>query len=375
MAILSIFYKHKEGGFTRRLYSLYRALAQEGHDLYYLSSEELPVIHQHIKPCLVSSPLTGKGNKPFWLYFIFGSLLASYRITKKHHVRTIVNFGPFYTFLCLVPIKLRRIPAITFVRADNMKHSRNAVRNLFFYGLDWAGIRISHKVVFNSHTLIKTYQARYGIPEDKIHFIPNNITGRYSISQEAKQDIRQSMGVHSREFLVSTAGVFNPGKNFSYLIEAMEALHRYGIKLLIIGDEVVPNGERIRLKNLTHRLGLDRSVIFCGWQSDPSALVASSDAFVFPSRFEGSPNALLEALGCGVACLGARIDEIAEVLHYEELLFPLDHHEVLVGKIKRLRFDAAFRRRVAILSQKRCEHFLFDWEQEVLKIIDQDGGR
>ncbi|MEW5804259.1 MAG: glycosyltransferase, partial [bacterium] len=180
---------------------------------------------------------------------------------------------------------------------------------------------------------------------------------------------RQLLGVYPKEFLLSTSGTFNRGKNFGYLIEAMSALHKDGIKLLIIGDEVAPNGESSRLKSLTHQLGLDNVIIFTGWQSDPSPFVASSDVYVFPSRFEGSPNALLEALGCGVPCLGTEIDEITEVLRYEDLLFPLDCHEVLVNKIKRLRFDADFYQRARMLSHERCNHFLFDWEQEIVKMV------
>ncbi|MEW5802580.1 MAG: glycosyltransferase, partial [bacterium] len=154
---------HKEGGFTRRLYSVYKALAKEGHNLYYLSSEELPVTHTHIRPCLLSSPLLKKKNSSFWLYFIIGSLLKSFTITRKHHIQAIINFGPFYTFLCLLPIKLRRVPAITFIRADNMKHSRNTMRNIFFYGIEWVGITISERIIFNSETLREIYRKRYHI--------------------------------------------------------------------------------------------------------------------------------------------------------------------------------------------------------------------
>ena len=50
-------------------------------------------------------------------------------------------------------------------------------------------------------------------------------------------------------------------------------------------------------------LGLSRDVTFHGVVADPSPLLATSRIFVLPSRFEGTPNALLEAMAHRIACI------------------------------------------------------------------------
>jgi glycosyltransferase involved in cell wall biosynthesis len=47
-------------------------------------------------------------------------------------------------------------------------------------------------------------------------------------------------------------------------------------------------------------LGLSRSVTFHGLTNDPVSRLSESDIFILPSRFEGFPNALCEAMACGL---------------------------------------------------------------------------
>jgi glycosyltransferase involved in cell wall biosynthesis len=234
--------------------------------------------------------------------------------------------------------------------------------------VDLIGIKFSQKLLVVSSKLKKVYQERYRIPKEKIYIVPNNIEKRYHIDPDERNIIRRSLGIDPKDFLISTSGVFNEGKNFPFLIRAMKHLYVNQIKLAIIGDEVVNTGERYRLEKLTRDLELQNHVMFCGWQDNPCRFVASSDLFVFPSKYEGSPNSLLEALGCGIPCFGSQIDEIEEILKYEELLFPLEQEGFLADRIILAKNDHSFYQRVKYLSDERCKHFLFDWEKEVLRL-------
>lgn len=369
MIVLSIFYKNKKGGFSKRLYQLYQHLASEKHNLHFISAGALPFLYNRIYQHIIKTPFVKQENAFFWLYFIVSSVLVSFATARKYQIKTIFTFSPFYTALLFMPICVLKIPAVTFIRADNMKHSTCILRNGFFYLTDWLGIILSSKVLVVSNALKKTYKKRYRIDNQKIVVQPNNIEKKYIISNAEKIDVHRSLGISPDEFLITTSGAFNEGKNFSFLIRAMENLTQQNIKLAIIGDEVTPTGERKRLEKLTTQLGLQDQVIFCGWQENPARFIASSDLYVYPSKYEGSPNALLEALGCLVPCLGSRIEEIAEILHFDELLFPLEDESVLTEKILRASGDSTYHEHLKKLSLECCENFSFDWGSETIKKI------
>lgn len=362
MNILAIYYKDKKGGFNRRLYQALNAMVNEGHSIYFIGSEKIPLAEQRIYQNIIHAPFIKNENIIYWLSFILTAILKTFYVARKSHIDRIVTFGPFYTLLCFMPILLLRMPAITFVRADNMKHSKNNVRNLFFYFIDWAGIKLSRQILFVSNTLKKEYRRRYHIPDMKSHVIPNNIERHYQIRSEEKIEIRRLFGVSVKTILIATSCVLNRGKNIDFLINAIRELRNENIKALIIGDEMVPNGERARLEGIARKAGLEQQIIFTGWQTDPLYFIAGSDLFVFPSKFEGSPNALLEALGCGVPCLGSRITEIKEVLGFNELMFSLSDPRELVTKLRRVIEDTGYLQFLTDLCKERAGNYTFNWE-------------
>src|SRR5262249_29056166 len=64
---------------------------------------------------------------------------------------------------------------------------------------------------------------------------------------------------------------------------------------------------RAELECLSASLGIANSVTFVGEQSDVAAWLRRSDAAVLPSRWEGMPNALLEAMASGLPCVATRV--------------------------------------------------------------------
>ena len=73
------------------------------------------------------------------------------------------------------------------------------------------------------------------------------------------------------------------------------------------------------LKTRAEELGVQGNVQFFGQRNDVRQLLQDSDAFVFPSLYEGCPNALLEALAMGLPCVASDIEPVAEVTQGGEL--------------------------------------------------------
>jgi len=61
-------------------------------------------------------------------------------------------------------------------------------------------------------------------------------------------------------------------------------------------------------------LSIQDTVEFLGWRSDVIDLLRQSWGFVLPSRNEGMPNALLEAMACGLPCVATRVSGSEDII-------------------------------------------------------------
>ncbi len=109
------------------------------------------------------------------------------------------------------------------------------------------------------------------------------------------------------------------------LLQAFAACRRRGLAgtLRLIGD----GRQRNFLMELASRLGIGDYVEFTGNlpAGDPvHRELRAADLFVLPSRTEGLPRALIEAMSLGLPCLATRVGGIPELLHAEDLLAPGD---------------------------------------------------
>jgi glycosyltransferase involved in cell wall biosynthesis len=106
------------------------------------------------------------------------------------------------------------------------------------------------------------------------------------------------------------AGRLTYQKGFDRLLEMLAQL-REDCHITILGE----GPERSRLVDRAKTLGVENCVTFAGFDANPWPWYAGADVFLLPSRWEGMPNAALEALACGtpvIACPEAGgIEEVA----------------------------------------------------------------
>ena len=94
-------------------------------------------------------------------------------------------------------------------------------------------------------------------------------------------------------------------KGLDLLLEALSALQDLPWRLTVVGD----GPELDSLTQQAQTLGLGDRIDFVGWKSRQDLLPYYHDAnlFVFPSRHEGMPNSLLEAMSCGLPAIATDI--------------------------------------------------------------------
>lgn len=144
--------------------------------------------------------------------------------------------------------------------------------------------------------------SHYHLPAEKITWIPNGYDLQ-QIQQAAQAAIPAALAPVFTGPVISTMGRMNLQKGQWHLLRAFPTIlaRHPSARLLILGE-----GQYLSaLQRLAEELKLREQVVFAGFQSNPHALIARSQVFVLPSLHEGFPNALAEAMACGVPVVSA----------------------------------------------------------------------
>lgn len=128
--------------------------------------------------------------------------------------------------------------------------------------------------------------------------------------------------------LLVAVGRLTRQKDFSTLLHAFAKLRtKRDARLLILGE----GEDRAALDALVTRLGLGESVDMPGFYANPYPLMAAADLFVLSSRWEGSPNALTEALYLGVPSVATDCPSGSSDILPRERLAPVGDTDALAA--------------------------------------------
>jgi glycosyltransferase involved in cell wall biosynthesis len=150
-------------------------------------------------------------------------------------------------------------------------------------------IAVSHGVAEDTAQLI-------GWPVERIHVAPNP-TVTPELVRLAAAPLDHPWFAPGSPPVILGVGRLMPQKDFPSLIRGFAKLRATrSCRLVILGE----GPERPRLESLAAELGLASEVALPGFVVNPYAYMAKAGLFVLSSLFEGSPNALTEALAVGV---------------------------------------------------------------------------
>lgn len=147
---------------------------------------------------------------------------------------------------------------------------------------------LARRVIVQSEYVKHSFSKRL---QRKIEIIPNPLL----------LDLNQGPGARSlsaRPTMLVAAGRLLREKGFDLLLQALAIARRSipELKLTIWGD----GKERGNLERLARELSIETAVTWAGTSKEMASALRAGDIFVLPSRLEGFPNALLEAMALGV---------------------------------------------------------------------------
>jgi glycosyltransferase involved in cell wall biosynthesis len=190
--------------------------------------------------------------------------------------------------------------------------------------------RHADKIICLSDSMRQDFVENFFLPPEKLVRIYN------PVDVEMVQRLARSGGNPFRSAgpNLVVAGRLRKEKGVDLLLDAIPAvLERIaGVHVTILGE----GQNEAQLKAQAHRLGLDQCADFLGFMPNPWPYIANADLFVLPSRSEGLPNSLLEALVLGTPavasdCVGAMRE--LQSLDPRLVLFPTENSAAMADAI------------------------------------------
>ncbi|WP_246942140.1 N-acetyl-alpha-D-glucosaminyl L-malate synthase BshA [Bacillus pinisoli] len=212
------------------------------------------------------------------------------------------------------------------------------------------GIERSDAVTAVSKSLIEqTYEMLE--PDQHITPIYNFLDERIYYRKDSNA-LKEAYGIKSEEKVIIHTSNFRAVKRVTDVILAFEQIEKHiPSKLLLVGDgpELTVVNKLVKEKNLTEK------VLFLGKQDKLEDLYSMSDLKLLLSQKESFGLVLLEAMACGVPCIGTRIGGIPEVIVDGETgyLCELGDVNMVSDRAITLLSDPALHKRMSINAEKR----------------------
>lgn len=169
---------------------------------------------------------------------------------------------------------------------------------------------LADTVVVNSAAVADVAIAAEGADPAGLVVIPNGVDVEQYQHAMSRDQLRKAFGLAPGRRVIGSVGRLEYQKGFDILLEACAALPQRNWDLLLIGE----GSEKAQLQQQAASLGIQECVHLVGYRRDVPLLLGALDLYVHPARFEGMPNALLEAMAAGCPIVASAADGNRELI-------------------------------------------------------------
>ena len=208
----------------------------------------------------------------------------------------------------------------------------------------------SAAVIVNSSEVQQYIEREYGAPAERITIVPN------AIDLERFRPQPRPLGSRT----VAMVGRLVQQKNPLLFVAAAAALHARmpDARFVLIGDGPL----RGQIQAAVDAAGLGAACRLAGERSDVHELLRQADLFWLTSDWEGLPNAVIEALACGLPVVATNVGGTGDVLRdgHEGFLVAPGDRDALVARSIAIFSDPALQARMRTAARARAETFGID---------------
>lgn len=271
------------------------------------------------------------------------------RAYLSRHVFDVINtHSSTDTWLAALACRLiSRAPPIVRTRHISAPLADNAATR-------WLYSRATSYIATTGEALREQLLTTLSIAPERIVSVPTGVdaTRYHPVDAAGKIERRRQLGLPEDKPLVGIVATLRSWKGHRFLVEAFARGVPPAAHLVIVGD----GPQREALTVLVAQLGLQDRVHLVGNHSDVVPWLQALDVFVLPSYAnEGVPQALMQAMACGLSCITTNVGAIPELARHEvtALLVPPQDVTALQNSLVVLMADQALRHR---LGESAREH-------------------
>ncbi len=351
------------GGAERVMSLIASYWAESGHEITLITLDSAASDFYDVHPGVrrVALDLLTRRGKDGWARTNRRRIAALRRELRRTQFDVVISFMEAVNLLTLIAAIGSKTPVIVSERTDpgqfRIPHVQHRLRPILY--------RRAHGLVVQTEG-VRRWADRIVDPSI-VRVIPNPVRRPQSGSERTPPQLPEGP-------FVLGVGRLTVEKGFDLLVEAFArcVAHQPEWSLVIVGE----GDEQNRLEQLAMRLGVSEQVRLVGRVRHPASVFEAASLFVLPSRFEGFPNALLEAMACGLTVISADCDSgPREIVRdgVDGVLVRSGEVDALVDAMERLMSTPALRARLAsrateVLERFSLERVMREWESLVWNV-------
>lgn len=270
--------------------------------------------------------LDGINHEKNFYYKVFALFQRIKKLKKRKNENPNKTYLSFLEYPNLINLlsKKREKTVISVRNHMTTKHQNGLKKYFWKFTIKYLYVK-SDIIVAVSEEIKNDLHLNFGIPIKKIQVINNSYDLEY-INLKSNIPLEEKYKELFSKPVIITAGRLDNQKGQWHLIRVFSEIAKLDdeLQLVILGRGKIES----QLRELVSKYNLNHRIHFLGFQENPFKFIKNSNLFVLPSKHEGFPNALAEAMACGVPVVSTDcLSGPREILAPEEMDISFDNFD------------------------------------------------
>lgn len=217
---------------------------------------------------------------------------------KINDIKTTYSFGDSANVINVLSFgDDQRIISIRGFRGINQ--GKTFIDKIIFKPISKLITHLADKVVAVSNLIKETLISEYNLNAEKVYTVHNGYNIN-EIERKSRESLTEKEKLIFDKPVIITAGTFRMEKGYWHLLKSFKRVieNNKDVQLVILGNDYKDYKEKVL--TLANDLDVINNIHLLGYTENPYKYFANSDVYALSSVFEGFPNALVEAMACGL---------------------------------------------------------------------------